>query len=79
MPTRTHDTDGRAYLKLSEAREGLIELDAGFTCRVASRAILYRDERGKFYFNCAEGSHFLDGQANDGEHCIGVYMATEVS
>jgi hypothetical protein len=65
-------TSGRPYLKLSEARQGLIELDSGFTCRRAGPVMLFKDERG-LYFHCDDGTHYLDGQADDGEHCVGVY------
>lgn len=68
------DKQGREYLKLAEAKEGAtIELDDGFTCVEAGPSTLFKDERGVFRFGCAEGSHRIDSQANDGIHCIGIY------
>jgi hypothetical protein len=72
--TLTHDTFGRPYAKLSELREGqTVELDGGFTCTTAITVLLRKDERGVLGFTCDEGFHRIDGQADDGEHCIGVY------
>jgi hypothetical protein len=79
----THDTNGRAYLKLSEARAGQsIELDGGFTCAASGPTVLAADDRG-LYFLChdeeaggADQHHYIAGQADDGEHCIGVYPLT---
>lgn len=70
----THDKSGRAYLKLTDAKDGmLVELDEGFTCRSAGKAMLYSDGSGAIYFNCDDGSHDISGQADDGIHCIGIY------
>jgi hypothetical protein len=79
MSIQTHDRDGRPYAKLSELKSGdKIELDCGFTCVAAS--ILghggYRTlfDIGKgLAFACNDGHHYLAGQADDGEHCVGVY------
>lgn len=72
------DANGRPYLKLADAKQGMIvELDEGFTCRVAGKAMLFHDcVRGGaegIYFMCKEGSHFIRGQADDGIHCVGIY------
>ena len=69
----THDKQGRPWAKLSELKPGdTIELDAGFSCAHLGPREIVKDARG-FYFICAQGSHYLDGQADDGEHCVGVY------
>ena len=62
----------REYLKIADAKVGLeVELDNGFTCRVAGRALL-RADPGGLWFMCDNGQHFLSGQAQDGYY-IGVY------
>lgn len=69
-----NDSNGRPYLKLAEAKQGMIvELDSGFTCRNAGKAMLYANETGGLYFLCDEGTHHVKGQADDGIHCIGIY------
>lgn len=73
--TRT-DTLGREYLKLSEAKEGIIELDAGFNCRGPGVAMLFHSDLG-FYFMCECGEHYIDGQADDGVYCIGIYPSRD--
>lgn len=70
----THDTSGRPWAKLSELKEGdKIELDSGFTCHAAGPIEVRADPKGDLYFPCKEGRHMLDGQADDGEHLVGVY------
>jgi len=74
-----HDNAGRPYAKISELKEGdEIELDSGFTCQRQGVHFVH-DDGGRLYFNCVEGRHFLDGQADDGEHCIGIYRAGAVA
>lgn len=75
----TADIQGRPYAKLSELKEGdAIELDGGFTCQRKGVHFVHKDERGQLYFNCIDGRHSLEGQADDGEHCVGIYR-TEVA
>ena len=35
---------------------------------------VYQADDG-LYLLCARGRHYLSGQADDGEHCVGVYKA----
>lgn len=73
------DTNGRHYAKLSEVKAGdAVELDAGFTCMKAGKYEVHADEAGSLYVICADGHHYIDGQADDGEHLIGVYLASNV-
>ena len=61
-------------LKLAEAFSGqVILLDDGFTCHVSGVTFLNGDEDGRLYFECDEGRHYIDGQADDGINCIGIY------
>lgn len=63
------------YAKLSMLRAGdKIRLDSGFTCIEASETSVCSDKDGLF-FHCAEGHHYLSGQADNGEDCVGVYRA----
>lgn len=80
MPNATHDTEGRPYAKLSEMKAGVeLECDAGFDCiKPGSRrrvlAASWKEDKGRLYIRCKSGCHFLDGQADDGEHLIGLYV-----
>jgi hypothetical protein len=68
------DKAGRLYAKLSELKvRDVVQIDDGFNCRISGEANVYADELGKLYFKCEHGRHYLDCQADDGEHCIGVY------
>jgi hypothetical protein len=70
----THDTNGRLWAKMSDMKEGMtIELDSGFTCHAPGEVEVKLADDG-FYFECEEGRHYLHGQADDGEHLIGIYM-----
>lgn len=72
MPN-THDANGRPGAKLSELKtDDLVELDSSFTCRAAGKARLYTGNGG-LAFECSYGWHHLSGQADDGEHYVGVY------
>jgi hypothetical protein len=72
----TSDIKERRYAKLSELKEGdKIELDGDFTCQRKGVHFVHKDEHGGLYFNCREGRHLLDGQADDGEHCVGIYRS----
>lgn len=75
--TTTCDAKGRPYLKLSEARDGMfVWLDDGFTCHVPGRVQIHDLGDGP-YFECDCGQHKLDGQCDDGVHCIGVYGSAQ--
>lgn len=68
------DKNGRPYAKLSELKAGdKIELDAGFSCHGAGVVEIKQNTLGTLYFECEDGNHRLDGQADDGEHLIGIY------
>lgn len=68
------DSNGREYLKLSEASKGqIVELDDGFTCHKAGNVTLHADDKGELWFDCDDGGHHISGQADDGIHCIGIY------
>lgn len=81
----TADNDGRPYAKLSEAKPGdWLEADAGFDCvRSGMKLVIQEDKQGLF-IACTGGpssgvyssQHYLDGQADDGEHLIGLYSTS---
>lgn len=78
MTDQTYDKNGRPWAKLSELKSGdKIELDGGFGCHKAGNAEVLSDdtkpEGDRLFFGCYYGHHFLSGQADDGEHCVGVY------
>lgn len=68
------DLNGREYLKLEEARPGMVvELDSGFECFKASTVTLMSDNEG-LYFYCTAGLHYIHSQCNsETSHCIGMY------
>jgi hypothetical protein len=69
----SHDEDGREYLKLSDAKAGMkVYLDDGFDC-VPSGTVELKDCLTGVYFCCSEGDHFIEGQCDDGIHCVGIY------
>ena len=79
---KTHDIDGRPYAKLSELKAGdKVELYDGFDCHAPGIVELEVDANGRLFFFCVEQDtgmndaqhHYIDGQADDGEHCVGVY------
>lgn len=71
----THDVHGHEYAKLSQIKPGIIvQVDNGFTCIGHwQKRIVEQDEDGRLWIKCKSGHHYLDGQADDGEHLIGIY------
>jgi len=68
-----HSTDGRKWARLSQLRPGdTVEIDDGFRCMTAGRHVVEADEDGLF-LPCDDGRHYLAGQADAGEHCIGIW------
>jgi hypothetical protein len=67
------DKQGREYLNINDAKHGLIvDLDDDFTCIQSNRVMLLKDNKG-CYFECSEGKHYIVGQCDGGEYCIGIY------
>lgn len=80
---RTHDLQGRPYIKLSDIKPGTrLQFDAEFGCLIPGRTytanVEYGVEDPDVWVSCKCGKHFLNEQAeeNDG-YCIGVYAAPE--
>lgn len=75
---KTTDTDGRPYAKLSELKVAdVLIADGGFTClkEGARRTVKRRVVTRELYIDCADHGHVLAGQADDGEHLVGLYRA----
>lgn len=71
----TKDKQGRSYAKLSELREGAtVQVDGDFTCLKPWTEHEVKIDADGHYVDCADGEHHLNGQADDGEHCIGAYL-----
>lgn len=51
-----------------------VYLDGGFTCHDGGSVQLFTDNMGRLCFACREGEHNLEGQCDDGVHCVGVYV-----
>jgi hypothetical protein len=76
MKTHSHSTNGHEWARLSVLKAGdKIRTDDGFTCGINNKTLeVFADERGAFV-RCDEGRHYLDGQADDGDHLIGMWPA----
>lgn len=72
--SNSHDANGREYLKLSNAKEGMkVQLDSGFSCASEGEVILFMINE-ELCFACANGNHAIEGQADDdGIYCMGIY------
>jgi len=70
----TKDKQGRPYAKISELKAGnRIKVDGDFTCLAPWTEHEVKQDDDGLYVSCKEGKHHLKGQADDGEHCIGIY------
>lgn len=71
-PSQTHDKNGRPWAKLSDLKVGdKIEVDNDFTCMTGQQFV--RSDGQDLFVVCNEGRHRLCEQADDGEHCVGIY------
>lgn len=77
MDVRTHDLQGRAYIRLADIRAGtVLQFDADFGCLDPAQVYVAKMNGEIPYVECTEGTHTLDVQADDnGGYCVGVYAA----
>jgi hypothetical protein len=63
------------YLTIEEAKAGIVVVtDGGFTCmKEGEEKTVHVDHEGYLYVECDEGSHYLNGQLEDGEY-VGLRM-----
>jgi hypothetical protein len=67
----THDTNGRPWAKLSQLQAGdRVEVDGGFDECFEAGSVHTLNDKLAIKGNCG-AYHRL--QADDGEHCIGIY------
>lgn len=70
------DKQGREYLKLAEAKEGMtvtVDGDFGSCLKGWSTHSLKQDAEG-LYVLCSKGRHHLQDQVyNNDTHCVGIY------
>lgn len=71
----THDLQGREYARIADVKTGdMLEDDGGFGCLDGvSKHVVQADMNGQLFIPCDEGQHYLDGQVDDGDHCVGLY------
>lgn len=75
MPVRTHDLQGRPYIKLADITAGTkLQFDAGFGCLDPNFVYVARMDGETPFVNCHSGEHALLSQ---GGYCVGVYAAQE--
>lgn len=68
------DKSGRPWAKLSELKVGdKLEADGGFTCMNKGQVFDVQREGARLFIACREEYHDLQGQADDGEHLVGLY------
>lgn len=61
------------FAKESEVRAGqYLTCDDRFTCVEAGARLRIKEDGNGFYFKCAEGKHYLDGQVDDSGMLIGL-------
>lgn len=67
-------TDGREWARLSRTKIGdTLVADAGFECLPPGEHQVVANDTGRLAVRCSHGLHFLDGQADDGDHLIGLW------
>jgi len=75
----SHDIFGREWAKLSETKIGdILSHDDGFDCLGGERGLDWGkatviEINGELAIPCNHGAHFLKGQADDGDHLMGLY------
>jgi hypothetical protein len=69
------DSHGRPYLRVEDAKEGVIVECSGLTCMTEmEEATLLRDSNGALFFSCADGRHYIKGQLDHAGTCyLGLY------
>ena len=72
--TVSQDANGVEWAKLSELTSGsCVKFDNGFTCLPSGVPMEVCSNDHGLFVPCSQGQHYLNGQADDGEHCVGVY------
>lgn len=55
-----------------------VNVDGGFTCLEAGEVVVQQHSQytgaAALYVSCRAGKHFLEGQCDDGIHCVGITM-----
>lgn len=60
------DSLGRKWAKMSKVYEGtVLEVDEGFTCMPKGHRKIVKRIEGRYYVDCDDGLHLLDGQISD--------------
>lgn len=71
----THDANGYPWAKLSKLSNGSrVRVDACFTCMTPNSIRVVTQADDGLWISCSHGRHYLVGQADDGEHLVGIYQ-----
>lgn len=63
-------------MKLNEIEPGtVVTVDGGFTCMPTGQKTVEANEHGELYVPCADGKHYLSGQADASGDLIGIKLA----
>lgn len=78
MVDDTHDSRQREWAKLSELKQGdTVTVDDGFDClRPWTQHQVWVDSSNDLFIKCDHGYHGLKGQADNGNHLVGIYAGT---
>lgn len=63
------------FAQIADVHEGTkLIADGGFTCLKAGAAVTVERGADGLFVPCADGKHFIDGQLDDGDEYIGLYL-----
>lgn len=51
----------------------IVRLDDGFTCCPAGEVMLHYGDKGRLFFACDHGQHYIDGQLDSKGNYVGIY------
>lgn len=76
----THAKNGREWARMSNLKAGqILHCDGDFTCGIAGKDVVVGQTiDGKWFVNCNDGRHFLDGQlatetGGSTDHLVGMW------
>lgn len=66
----------KLFAGIDDVQEGtMLVADGGFTCIKEGTCMIVRKDNHGLYVPCKDGNHYIDGQLDDGDVYIGLYLA----